>query len=434
METTANSAEKQHSMGFRTKLGFGYRVLASDFCPWANPLVATLKTPLGLLGIAFTAALLLAVGVSSEGLWAAGVILIVIVIGSLWPTLVIRGLRGQVSFGRRRVYEGEPVQVRLTLTNLLPWPAWGITCQGCVTKVASAVCGVLPAASTAEYEWPFSPSHRGIYPRGAAQLKTAFPFGIRSASRSINVSNDLTVWPRTVLLTSLLDVAETRPSDERYTDARCGEAGDVLGTRPFRNGDSLRRIHWPQTARTGAIIVCERQAPSSAAVRIVFDSDPAVHKVIAGDSSLDWSIRIAASIATAYHREQAAVECCFGHETLIVPQGAHGLSQFLDQLAAFESCPRGHSEACQHEHDETHCRRIHHRHCGIFQVTITTQQGLQLRTEHRYVHGDQLWIVLATAGEDSQRPAGQGRTLWVQDDSDPLLAFQLAWEQLCHVG
>lgn len=421
-------------MGLHTRLGFGYRVVSRDFCPWADPLLAALKTPLGLLVIALIAALLLAVGVSSEGFWAAGVILAVIVIGSLWPTLTIYGLRGQLTFGRRRVHEGEPVQVRLTLTNLLPWPVWGITCHATLTRTAPAACGGLPAASKATYQWPFIPSHRGIYSNDATQLATAFPFGILTSSRAINASHVLIVWPRTVLLTSLLDVAETRPSDERYTDARCGEAGDVLGTRPFRNGDSLRRIHWPQTARTGAIIVCERQAPFRSAVRIVFDSDPAVHELMAGDSSLDWSIRIAASIATAYHRENAAVECCFGHETLTVGPGPNGLSHFLDQLTAFKPCPVGHSKSCQHEHDEIHCRRIHHHNCGIFQVTITTDRGLRSRTEHRHVHGDQLWVVLATTGQKSQRPIRQGRMLWVADDRDPLFAFQHAWEQLCHVG
>lgn len=433
MTTSGSTGAKNPLASPARGSGLSHWVVAHEYCPWADPLVAVLKTPLGILGVAFVAAVLLAVAVGWGGLWAAGTILIVIVIGTLWPTLAIRGLRGSLAFARQRAREGERVQVGLTLTNRWPWPVWGIACQGGLAGSAAAACGSLPATSTATYDWSFTPPRRGCYPQGTVRLATGFPFGIRNASRAVRVTNSLTVWPRTVPLTSLLDVAETRPSDERFTDARCGEAGDVLGTRPFRNGDSLRRIHWPLTARTGALVVCERQAHASSAVRIVFDSNPAVHEPIAGDSSLDWSLRIAASIATAYHREQAAVECCFGHETLAVAPGSRGLARFLDQLAGFEPCPAGHSVNCQHEHDETHCRRIHHRDCGIFQVTITTCRGLLRRTEHRHVHGDQLWVVLAAADE-TRRPAGRGRTLWVQDNRDPLLAFQRTWEQLCHVG
>lgn len=433
MRANADNAAMPHMPATGRGLKTGHWVFSREFCPGAEPYVAVLKTPLGLLVVAFAAAVLLAAGVSSGGLWAAGTILGVILIGTLWPTLAISGVRGSLSFGRRRAREGEPVRVILNLTNRRPWPVWAIACESGLSQSAAAVCGNLPAASAATYDWSFTPPRRGCYPQGTVRLSTGFPFGIRNASRPVRVTNSLTVWPRTVALKNLLDVAETRPSDERFTDARCGEAGDVLGTRPFRNGDSLRRIHWPLTARTGALVVCERQAPASSAVRIVFDSNPAVHEPIAGDSSLNWSLRIAASIATAYHREQASVECCFGHETLVVAPGSAGLRQFLDRLASFEPCSAGHPEDCQHEHDETHCRRIHHRHCGIFQVTITTCRGLRRRTEHRHVHGDQLWVVLAAADE-AERPAGRGRTLWVQDARDPLIAFQHAWEQRCHGG
>lgn len=46
-------------------------------------------------------------------------------------------------------------------------------------------------------------------------------------------------------------------------------------------------------------------------------------------------------------------------------------------------------------------------------------------------------VVLTPAEQQQQqqrRPGGRGRTLWVQDASDPLIAFQHAWERLCHVG
>ena len=83
----------------------------------------------------------LAAGVSSGGLWAAGTILGVILIGTLWPTLAIGGLRGSLSFGRRRAREGEPVRVSLNLTNRRHWPVWAIACESGLSRDARAGVG-----------------------------------------------------------------------------------------------------------------------------------------------------------------------------------------------------------------------------------------------------------------------------------------------------
>ena len=246
------------------------------------------------------------------------------------------------------------------------------------------------------------------------------------------------MWPRTVPLKSLLDSAETRPSEDRFTDARCGESGDVLGTRPFRNGDSLRRIHWPQTARTGSLVVCERQAPATSAIRIVVDTDPTIHETINGENSIEWAIRIVASIAMAYQSKQAAVEVCFRGQCVRVGQGTSGAVRFLDHLAHFESIHNGkQSESLDAEENQTTPPKKTRTDCGVFQVRVTTRQGLHRGSEHQSVQGDQLCIVLTNEDNDEAafiRHTKFGRTIWIRQSEDPLLAFQYSWEKLCHVG
>ncbi|MEO1992228.1 MAG: DUF58 domain-containing protein [Pirellulales bacterium] len=403
-----------------------------DYFAWVNPYVYWFKTPLGILTATLAVAFLLAVVVGTDLFWAAGTILAIVLIGTLWPALSIRGLQGEFSYARRRVSEGEPVGTSLTLINRFPWPVWGITCQRDSKEQTTSACSGLPGSSKATFEWSFTPQQRGMYPRGECRLATSFPFGVHTRSRPTDAQNTLIVWPRTVALTSLLDAAETRPSDDRFTDAGCSESGDVLGVRPFRNGDSLRRVHWPQTARTGSLVVCERQAPATSAVRIVFERNPDLHETIAGESSLEWSIRIAASIAMAYHREQAVVECCIGKEIIRLSQGTVGQKQFLDRLATLE--PRDNIATANH-HNHHHDRTG--RSSGMFQINITSLRGLKQLSDQRPSVSDQLWIVLtSTADSDdpSRHPFCGGRTLWIRDDDDPLVAFQKSWEHLCHVG
>ena len=211
------------------------------------------------------------------------------------------------------------------------------------------------------------------------------------------------------------------------------------------------------------MIVCERQAPAQSAIRVVIDSDPHLHRGTGGDGTLEWSIRIAASVCAAYHRENAQVEYCFGHEVIPLRSGSQGMRAFLDLLAKWKPCDHEHDwhgavvsighrpnpktsparpvGACDHEHSSDACRRIHHHNCGVFQLTITTDLGLEHRTEHRHVHGDQRLIILKTAafektcaicGEEHHPP--NRLSIVLDHPADVVADFRRKWRQVCHAG
>jgi uncharacterized protein (DUF58 family) len=325
----------------------------------------------------------------------------------------------------------------VSVRNAWPWPVWGICLTGNFGSDATIALARVAGWSETEFSWDFVPGCRGEYPRAAVRLSTSFPFGLQEASREVVVERPLIVWPDIVSLDTLMDAAETRPTDDNFSEQRVGDSGDMAGTRPFRNGDSLRRVHWAQTARMGAMVVCERESPVLAAVRVVFDSDPAVHEGAGASGTLEWSIRIAASICAAYHRHNARVECCFGHETILVAAGPEGWRRFLDELARFQPC-RHEEKDCQHEHATHVCRRIHHHNCGVFQMTVTTDRGTANRTEHRHVHGDQLWIVLGSQRHEGVEPAAlvalPGRMIRLPWAIDPRVAFREGWRNICRAG
>ena len=408
-----------------------------DFCPWANVWVDWVKKPIATLAVAFVAAIACAAFVNPVALISAVAILSVIALGYGWPSISILGLTARIRFHDRRVSSGESVRATVSIRNAWPWPVWGICLTSDFGSEATIALARVAGGSVTEFSVGFVAGCRGVYPRTPVRLTTSFPFGLREASREVAVERSLIVWPDIVPLDTLLDAAETRPTDDTFSEQRVGDSGDMAGTRPFRHGDSLRRVHWAQTARTGAMVVCERESPVLAAVRVVFDSDPAVHEGAGASGTLEWSIRIAASICAAYHRNNARVECCFGHETILIAAGLEGWRRFLDELARFQPCEHE-SRECQHEHAAHECRRIHHHNCGVFQMTITTDRGTVSRTEHRHVHGDQLWIVLGMRWHDSVPPAAPvvlpGRTIRLAWAPDPRIAFREGWRNICRAG
>ncbi|MDB5341637.1 MAG: hypothetical protein JWP89_14 [Schlesneria sp.] len=422
------------------------RLLTYDFCPWANLWVSWVKHPIASLGFAALASLLCALFVKPWAIVALGAVVLVLVMGYFWPHVAVFGLSCEVHFRKSRATEDDHVPVIVSITNRWPWPVWGITMEGGFDPQGSSSNTSVAMArvagwSTAVFDWTFTPPCRGEYPFAVPSLVTGFPFGLSKARRPVTVNQKLLVWPRIIPLEMLLDAAETRPSEDIFSDHRIGDSGDMTGTRPFRTGDSLRRVHWAQSARYGQLIVCERQAAAQSAIRVVFDSDPHLHRGGTRTGTLEWSIRIAASVCAAYHRENAHVECCFGHETLSVPSGSQGFKKFLDSLAQWKGCQDQPGTSCEHEHSVHQCHRIHHHNCGVFQLTITTDLGLKHRTEHRHVHGDQRLVVLRTAPfDESCRICGEShhqpnRLAIMLDHSDDVAAeFRRKWRQVCHAG
>ena len=415
--------------------------LTYDFCPWANRFVYWMKQPIAALSLAMAAALAFAIFVRPVALVAFLAIFIVVALGYLWPWVAVRGLSASLRFVEPRVVEGEPAHAVVRITNAWPWPVWGLSIDTTLGGPTSVALARVPGWTTAEFGWDFRPPVRGDHPRSPPRLVSGFPFGLWLASRPVVVERRLLVWPRTVALDTLLDAAETRPADDLGTAVRVGESGDITGTRPFRSGDSLRRVHWPQTARTGSLVVCEREAPVLSAVRVVFDPEPWLHEGSGADSTLEWSIRIAASLCAAYQRQHAAVECRFGHDVLELGQGDVGLRRFFDALARFEP-PRGPAAGCGAAAGGS-CGRIHPRHCGMFQITVCSRCGQAERVAHVQTHGEELQVVIDqgdTPGDTSRGMAEgaaggvRGLVVAIEPGTDGLAEFQRHWRRRCRAG
>lgn len=411
------------------------RLFTHDFFPSVNPWVYWVKRPIFALLIALAIALVCSIFVSPVALISCAAIVAVILLGYGWPVVTARGLTARLRFLERRISAGDTAHAIVAVRNDWPWPVWGVTVEVDLGGAAPAAVALAKVAawSTVEFTWPCVPECRGCYPRTTPRLTTSFPFGLTSAARDAVIQRPLLVWPQIIALDTLADAAETRPAEDLFSENRSGDSGDMLGTRPFRDGDSLRRVHWACTARLGTMVVCERQAAVLSAVRVVFDSDPAVHSGSGSTGTLEQSIRLAASICAAYQQANAMVECCFGHESFRVAPGGPGLTRFLDMLAGFQACDHDHHD-CQHTHSAKTCRRIHHGNCGVFQVTITTRRGLRLRTEHRHVHGDQLWLVIDDGDAGPPVAHQAGRVVMVGSATAPLPSFRRTWRHLCHAG
>ena len=319
------------------------KLLTHDYTPWANRYVYWVKSPLGVLIVAAFVALICGCFVASQGLVVFAAIAMVIGVGISWPWLGLRGVACELSFTRLRSREGDPVKVVVSIVNRWPLPVWGLAIEKgfFVTSgddVDGTVVGLarIGALSRTEFEWEFTPDCRGCYPHVAPVISTGFPFGLWKSSRSIHVREKLLVWPRTFELDGLPLPPGRQLCLASLSDQRAGTDGETIGTRPYRLGDTLRSVHWALTARYDRFIVRERQDSAQSSATIIVDASPDAHTSPGNQSTLEWSIRIAASAAAALLEQGVVVRLVIGQQQLEASPGNAGLRQILDLLARFD--------------------------------------------------------------------------------------------------
>ena len=428
-----------------------------DFCPWANRYVYWLKQPIGWFLVGAAASLLTALFLAPHAWIIFGSIVVVMVLGVIWPWVACRGATAEVVFDCRRCREGERIQVRLAVYNRWPWPLWGLAIEkgffGETTEPGERPVTALARAagwSKSEFVFHFRPSQRGVYPHTAPELATGFPFGIWRAHREITVSRELLVWPRTTPLASVPSLGGDVSDVIGMLFDRPGNEGDTIGVRPFRAGDRLRSIHWAQTARRDTFIVTERQSTARRLVVIAvdlsaFSGNDSDHK-----DALEVAIRVAASLAQEFHAHHAQVRFVMESVDVLLEPGVIGLHRLLDALARFQrttfqrttfqrtTFQRTTFQRTTFQRTTESAKRSKDFGPNAFVVFVTTserkaEREFGARSQQRFVLIDRTASTLRRA---SIVASGKRQRTWIRLDSDADYQQQLRqqWERVCHDG
>lgn len=101
---------------------------------------------------------------------------------------------------------------------------------------------------------------RGVLRFSVVQLSSRFPFGLFERRLRVAAAHETVVFPALLPLRKRLDrVARSFAAAARGTEVRDTTRGEneFFGVREYRHGDSLRRVHWRRSARTGQLVVRE---------------------------------------------------------------------------------------------------------------------------------------------------------------------------------
>lgn len=258
---------------------------------------------------------------------------------------------------------GQEVEVRLTVTNRSAHRTPVLLLEDQVPVGLRATTRVvlppLRPRESAEVTYRLLSTRRGRFAVGPARLHSAEPFGLVERTWEATSRDDLLVRPVVHALTAVLPVRRTG----RGGDSDLGGAGVVgdpdLSVREYRDGDDLRRVHWPTTARRGELMVRPDQHPQDHNAAVLLDCRADGQRGRDEGSSLEVLVSAAASVVVhaaglgqrvvllgdgedalqgshdTAHRDDAdddPVEDALDRLAVVRPSGPDALARAVDQL------------------------------------------------------------------------------------------------------
>ena len=171
---------------------------------------------------------------------------------------------------------------------------------------------------------------RGRYAVDRTTAAIEDPFGLARSEVELAAGGALVVYPRLVALAGLFSESGAHAQDGRRLVLRRPSGFDLHSVREYVEGESLRKVHWPSTARRGQLMVKELEDSPRDEIAVVLDAD---ESGVVGES-LDVAVRAAGSILHAHAaRGRRAVLAVNGSPPVSVPVS----SLEGDWLAALET-------------------------------------------------------------------------------------------------
>jgi uncharacterized protein (DUF58 family) len=248
----------------------------------------------------------------------------VTVLAYVWAQQIARYVTVQRELRYGWMQVGDRLEERFTLTNGSWLPVlWAEVADESdlpgykVSRVASCSAGGTVRWTTAQ-----ECARRGLFTLGPWSLRVSDPFGFFSINLDHDEREAIVVYPPVVDLPqiTLPRGLVTGPSRARRqtTEATI----DASHTRFYRPRDPLRIIHWPSTAHRGALIVREPDTEISGDLWIVLDLDRGVQAGEGDESTEEYGIILAASLADRTLRQNRAVGLlAYGDDLAFVPPG-----------------------------------------------------------------------------------------------------------------
>src|SRR5487761_174738 len=219
-----------------------------------------------------------------------------------WPRLAIRGLTLSRKLDPGTPTVGEPFEevIEVTRTGFTPAP-W------VEVRDLSGITDYQPGRVISIGHDPVIWKTRGVYRRrgwmtfGPTSIRVREPFGLFNREQKFGQRASVLVYPRVRPIPDLVAPSSQQTGNSPTFGAWADYPPETGGVRDYTTGDSFGRIHWALSARHGRLMSKTFEQPLTTDLWILLDLDKNVHVGEGEESTLEYAISLAASMAAQVH-------------------------------------------------------------------------------------------------------------------------------------
>jgi len=258
----------------------------------------------------------------------------------VWLALAPRPVRLSRQARRQEHFEGDDVDVALEVeVELGVLPPAPVVARERLSKLGGRETKLRRlAARRLAARYVLHALRRGRYAVEEAQAVLQDPFGLATFAVDLTAPATLLVYPRLVELDALFSDSGAALADGRRLLMRRPSGFELHSVRDYEQGESLRRVHWPSTAKRGSLMVKELEDAPRDEVAVLLDA----RANGASAAAFDAQVRAAGSILRAHvKRSRRTVLLVNGSsQALLRANTLDDWTPALELLAAAE--PDGH--------------------------------------------------------------------------------------------
>lgn len=263
----------------------------------------------------------------------------------LWTRSLAHSVRITRSLRYVWAQVGDLLEERFILRNPSRWPLlWAEVNDESNLPGYSAV-RVVGAGAQETFEWRVGTvcTRRGLFNLGPWTVRMQEPFGLFTVTQRYEQTRSLLIVPPVMELPSVVLPRGVATGRAVARQPAADLTLNVSATRPYVQGDPMRRIHWPSSARHDFLISKTFDAEISGDLWIVLDLDADVQAGEGEESTEEYGVILAASLADRMLRQNRAVGLvAYGaRDAYLVPARGEGqLWRVLRALALVQAGER----------------------------------------------------------------------------------------------
>ena len=259
-----------------------------------------------------------------------------LLLAAAWAWASGRGLHVRMSRSRDRVQAGEAIIERFEVENRSRLPKLWLELEERTSLPGHRARFVASLGPGGRRSWRLQTTcnRRGVYDIGPISVNGGDPFGIFKRALRFGHRRSLVVYPRAVDLPRYSAPPANLPGEGRFRRRTHYVTPNAAGIRDYEPGDSVNRIHWRSTLRTGQLKVKTFELDPASHMWVVLDLSAQEHAGEGDDASIETAVTAAASIARLFISQSRSVGLMMFGEKLEVIEPDRGTQHFGRMLEA----------------------------------------------------------------------------------------------------